>query len=126
MLFLPQNSVPKMGVEKGKMARNSEEAVARCQLPDRAAVGKAVQGSQVEMKVPITCSHGRQAPALVAEEQHGRCSMGPTWTRRPTIQGEEGMLVTPRSTKLTCTRYAMGEESGPLVAVNTRNAGKRA
>ena len=54
---------PKMGVRKAKerhkMARNIETAVTRCQLQDSVAVGKAVQGSQVQLKVPNTCSYGR-------------------------------------------------------------------
>ena len=67
------------------MARNSKTAVTCCLLHDSVAVGKAVQGSQVQLKVPNTCSHGREAPALVAGEQYGRCSMGPTWRRLPPI-----------------------------------------
>jgi hypothetical protein len=52
--------------EKGKMAANSEAVVI---YNTHAGCGMAVQDSHVELKMPNTCSHGRQAPALVADEQ---------------------------------------------------------
>jgi hypothetical protein len=67
--------------DKGKMAKNSEAAALSCHFAECGAVGKAMQGSQVELKMPKTCKHGRQALAPVAEEQYSRCSTSPTWIR---------------------------------------------